>query len=93
MFGWRVTCWKGARQDTVIDCGSQEEAEIIALFLNLGKVTVEVPSDAIIIADVLPRLRAFSEDLARTLEDVASTVPADLRPALARSVRATMTAL
>ena len=93
MFGWRVTCWKGARQDTVIDCGSQEEAEIIALFLNLGKVTVEVPSDAIIIADVLPRLRAFSEDLARTLEDVTSTVPADLRPALARSVRATMTAL
>jgi hypothetical protein len=93
MFGWRVTCWKGARQDTVIDCGSQEEAEIIALFLNLGKVTVEVPSDAPIIADVLPRLRSFSEDLTRTLDDVTSTVPTDLRPALARSVKATMTAL
>ncbi|MBK6417654.1 MAG: hypothetical protein IPF79_00450 [Ignavibacteria bacterium] len=93
MFGWRVTCWKGARQDTVIDCASQEEAEIIALFLNLGKVTIEVPSDAPIIADVLPRLRTFSEDLTRTLDDVTSTVPTDLRPALARSVKATMTAL
>ncbi|MCX6141546.1 MAG: hypothetical protein NTX15_12125 [Candidatus Kapabacteria bacterium] len=93
MFGWRVTCWKGARQDTVIDCGSQEEAEIIALFLNLGKVTVEVPSDALIIAEVLPRLRTFSEELTRTLDDVTQTVPADLRPALAKSVKAMMTAL
>jgi len=93
MFGWRVTCWKGARQDTVIDCSSQEEAEIIALFLTLGKVTVEVPCDAILIADVLPRLRTFSEQLEGALADVTSTVPLDLRPALTRSVMASMTSL
>lgn len=93
MFGWRVTCWKGARQDTVIDCASQEEAEIIALLLSLGKVTVEVPCDAVIIADVLPRLRAFRADLLRTLALVTETVPLDLRPALTRSVKAAMTAL
>lgn len=90
MFGWRVTCWKGARQDTVIECASAEEAEIIAILVNLGKVTIEVPTDAIIIADVLPRLREFSSELTQTLDDATATVPQDLRIELIRGVNVLM---
>jgi hypothetical protein len=90
MFGWRVTCRKGARQDTVIECASQEEADIIALFLNLGRVSVEVPCDAPIIADLLPRLQDFRDRLGEALEAVTAHLPEDLRQTVSANVIAVL---
>ena len=86
MFGWRVTCTKGGRRDETIECASNEEAELVALFVNLGKVRIDVPTDQPIIAELLPRVRTFCADLDRALDDLTRYVPDDLRPALRQSV-------
>ncbi len=93
MFGWRVTCRKGARQDTVIECASQEEAEIVALFINLGKVSVEVPCDAPIIAELLPRLQDLRDRVNDALSTLTSGLPDDLRSRLVTHVTAVICAL
>lgn len=87
MFGWRVKTWKGARPDVALECDSQEEAECIALLAGLGKVHVELPTDAILIGEILPRLRQYSADLHKHLTQLVSPFPEDLRPALERAVR------
>jgi len=90
IFGWRVKTWKGARPDIVLDCDSQEQAECLALLAGLGKVHVEIPSDAILINEILPKLRHFSADLQQHLTQRISPFPEDLRPALERAVRIMM---
>ena len=91
MFGWRVKTWKGARPDIVLDCDSQEEAECIALLAELGKVHIELPTDAILISEIPPKLRQFANDLQHQLSQRTSPFPEDLRPAIERAVRAVMT--
>lgn len=87
MFGWRLKTWKGARPDVVLDCESQEESECIALLAGLGKVHIELPTDAILISEILPKLRQYAEDLRKHLTRLISPFPEDLRPALERAVR------
>jgi hypothetical protein len=90
MFGWRVRTWKGARPDVVLDCESQEEAECIALLAGLGKVHIELPTDAILISEILPKLRQYAEDLRKHLTRLISPFPEDLRPALQRAINKLM---
>ncbi len=71
----------------VLDCESQEEAECIALLAGLGKVHIELPTDAILISEILPKLRQYAEDLRKHLTRLISPFPEDLRPALERAVR------
>jgi hypothetical protein len=90
MFGWRVRTWKWARPDVVLDCESQEEAECIALLAGLGKVHIELPTDAILISEILPKLRQYAEDLRKHLTRLISPFPEDLRPALQRAINKLM---
>ncbi|MEN9796175.1 MAG: hypothetical protein RLZZ150_1152 [Bacteroidota bacterium] len=86
MFGWRVTCTKGGRRDETIDCGSSEEAELVALFITMGKLRIDVPTDQPIIAELLPRVRTFCEHLEHALDELTRYVPDDLRPVLRQYV-------
>jgi hypothetical protein len=86
MFGWRVTCTKGGRRDETIDCGSSEEAELVALFITMGKLRIDVPTDQPIIAELLPRVRTFCEQLEHALDELTRYVPDDLRPVLRQHV-------
>lgn len=86
MFGWRVTCTKGGRRDETIDCGSSEEAELVALFITMGKLRIDVPTDQPIIAEMLPRARTFCTQLEHALDELTRYVPDDLRPVLRQHV-------
>ncbi|MEY2719735.1 MAG: hypothetical protein RLZZ273_1101 [Bacteroidota bacterium] len=90
MFGWRVKTWKGARPDIVIECASQEEAECIAHLVGLGKLQFDVPTDAILISEILPKLRHYATDLNTYLTQRTAHFPEDLRPALERAIKEVM---
>lgn len=86
MFGWRVTCTRGGRRDETIECGSSDEAELVALFINLGKVRIEVPTDQPIVAELVPRVRTFCTQLEQALDELTRYIPDDLRPVLRQHV-------
>ncbi len=91
MFGWRVACKKGSRADSVIEVGSQEEAHIIALFVELGKLTIEVPCDPLFIADILPRLREFQQKVYTGVTELTEKLPSDLRAIVRQNVLRALT--
>lgn len=94
MFSWQVICRKGAKTDEAIDCASQEEAQIIKLLIDLGKVHVAIPTDAPIIAELLPQLEAFRTSLESALDAVCSVLPdTEIRSIVRTQVRARMTTL
>lgn len=94
MFAWNVVCRKGAKTDDVIDCSSQEEAQIIKAMIDLGKVHVAIPTDAPIIADIVPRLEIFRSTLETALDAVCELIPpSDILPIVRTEVRARMTSL
>jgi len=94
MFAWNVVCRKGAKTDDVIDCSSQEEAQIIKAMIDLGKVHVAIPTDAPIIADIVPRLDIFRTTLESALDAVCELIPpSDIVTIVRTEVRARMTAL
>lgn len=91
MFNWQMVCYKGTRSEEIIDCNSQEEAEILVLFAELGKVHIEIPTDPLLIAALLPDLRRFRTQLDTAMIDALSLAPEHLRPALADRIKATVT--
>ncbi len=101
MFTWQMVCYKGApkgfapdksaRAEEIIDCNSQEESEILALFAELGKVHVEIPTDPLLIAALLPDLRRFRTQLDTAMVDALALAPEHLRVILAERVRAAVT--
>lgn len=94
MFAWNVVCRKGAKHDEVIDCASQEEAQIIKAMIDLGKVHVAIPTDAPIIADIVPRLELFRATLETALDTVCEMLPAtDIVGVVRTELQARMTAL
>jgi len=80
-----------AKADEIIDCNSQEEADILALFAELGKVHVEIPTDSLLIAALLPDLRRFRVALDTAMVDALALAPEHLRGLLAERVRAAVT--
>lgn len=94
MFAWQVSLLRGTKSDEVIDCQSYEEADIIRLFVELGKRTVEVPLDAPIITELLPQLDRFRTSLDAALDAVCSLLPdTDIRHTVRDMVRARMVEL
>lgn len=94
MFSWQVICRKGSKTDEAIDCASQEEAQIIKLLIDLGKLHVAIPTDAPIIAELLPQLEAFRTSLESALDAVCSVLPdTEIRSLVRTHLRARMTTL
>lgn len=91
MFTWQMVGYKGAKSEEIIDCSSQEEAEILALFADLGKKHVEIPTDPLLIAALLPDLRRFRTQLDTAMIDALALAPEHLRAVLAERVRGTVT--
>ena len=85
--------YKGTKSEEIIDCSSQEESEILALFADLGKVHVEIPTDPLLIAALLPDLRRFRTQLDTAMVDALTLAPEHLRTVLAERVRAAVTRL
>jgi hypothetical protein len=85
MFGWQVRIAIGG-QDMVLDTTTDEEAEIISLFVRLGATALEIPSDAVLIAEVLPSLRTFVESIEQHLNAVLPSYPDDLRAEIRSAV-------
>jgi len=92
MFSWQVVCSRGSRQDDVIDCSSQEEARIIAALAGLGKIHVEIPTDPVIIAGLLPRLESYAAALDDALQSALAVVPGHLHQLVDVMVRSAFTA-
>lgn len=78
MFGWQVRIGVEG-QDMVLDTTTDEEAQIIGLFVRLGTTALEIPSDSVLIAEVLPSLRTFVESIEQHLSTVLPGYPDDLR--------------
>lgn len=85
MFGWQVRI-TASNEDLVFDAATGEEAEIIGLFMRLGAVSMEIPTDTVLIAEVLPALRSFVESIERHLTTVLPGYPDDLRKDIRRAV-------
>jgi hypothetical protein len=94
MFAWQVSLHRGTKSEEVVDCQSYEEADIIRLFVELGKRTVEVPLDAPIISELLPQLDRFRTSLDAALDAVCALLPdTDIRHTVRDMVRARMVEL
>ncbi|MBU3741368.1 MAG: hypothetical protein FGM24_03670 [Candidatus Kapabacteria bacterium] len=94
MFAWNVVCRKGSKADEVIECSTQEEAQIIKAMIDLGKVHVAIPTDAPIIADIVPRLDMFKATLETALDTICEVLPAtDVATTVRAALQARMTAL
>jgi hypothetical protein len=94
MFTWQVTLMRGSKADEVVECASAEEAHILRLFVELGKRHIEVPLDAPIIADLLPRLGTFRAELDAAIAAVTRIIPdGSIRDRVAEALRARMTEL
>ncbi|RPI66666.1 MAG: hypothetical protein EHM43_11020 [Ignavibacteriae bacterium] len=87
MFTPQVTLFRGVKREDVIDCTTTEEAELITLLVNLGKRSIELPTDTLLIAEVLPLVRAFTIDLDRVVAELTSIVPEDLRETVGEEMR------
>ncbi|MBU3679690.1 MAG: hypothetical protein FGM32_08815 [Candidatus Kapabacteria bacterium] len=85
MFGWQVKI-TGQNDDLVIDTATGEEADIIELFVRLGATYMEIPSDAILIAEALPMLRLTVETIEERLGAALSAFPGDLRMSIRGAV-------
>lgn len=93
MFNWQVSCYRGNRVEDIVDCSSQEEADIVALLAELGKIHVEIPTDAPFIAELLPQLQRFRSSLEHAMTDVIALLPTpDIREAVGDAVRARLVA-
>ncbi len=79
MFHWQLTLWKGAKADDAIECSSESEAELLSLLVQLGRRTVEIPSDALLVNEVLPLVRSFKSDVESAINDIKATLPEDVR--------------
>ncbi|MBS1560737.1 MAG: hypothetical protein JSS89_03965 [Bacteroidetes bacterium] len=94
MFSHAVRLLRGSRTEEIIDCSSKAEAEIIAVLCSLGKATIEIPKDEIIIDMLLPQLHQFQRSLESALDAACTVLPdEEIRELVKRSVRARMTAL
>jgi len=80
-----------SKAEEIIDCASQEEAEILVLFADLGKMHIEIPTDPLLIAALLPDLRRFRVALDTAMVDALALAPEHLRGLLAERVRAAVT--
>ena len=79
MFGWQVRIALSSREEVVIDTSTPEEADCIGLFLRLGVRAIEIPSDMVLIADVLPQLRSYVELIDQHLPEMLRMFPEDMR--------------
>ena len=90
MFNHQVTLYRGTKKDDVIDCTSAEEAELITTLVNLGKRTVELPTDAPLLAEVMPLVRSFSDRLYAAVDEAVTMIPADIREPVREHILTTM---
>lgn len=91
MFTWQVTLLRGGKADEIVECASAEEAHILRLFVELGKRHIEIPLDAPIIAELVPKVERFRADLDAAIAAVCSVIPAGaIRDATAQALRARM---
>lgn len=94
MFSHVVRLLRGSRTEEIIECASKAEADIIAVLCTLGKVTIEIPKDEIIITMLLPQLHRFQQTLEAAMDAACTVLPdEEIRELVKRSVRARMTAL
>ncbi|MBU3699221.1 MAG: hypothetical protein FGM33_04315 [Candidatus Kapabacteria bacterium] len=82
MFGWQVRIEMTSGDDLLIDTSGAEEAECIGLFLRMGVRAVEIPSDAVLIAEVLPLLRSYVDIVEEHLPEMLAPFPDDMRQAI-----------
>ncbi|MEY3385515.1 MAG: hypothetical protein RIR53_326 [Bacteroidota bacterium] len=82
MFGWQVRIEMTSGEDLLIDTSGAEEAECIGLFLRLGVRAVEIPSDAVLIAEILPQLRPYVNLIDEHLPEMLAPFPDDMRQAI-----------
>lgn len=90
MFTHQVTLYRGTKKDDVIECGSAEEAELITLLVTLGKRTIEIPTDAPLLNEVLPLVRDFSSRLNDAVDHAIGVIPADIREPVREHILTTM---
>jgi len=94
MFSHAVRLTRGSRTEEIIDCSSKAEAEIITILCTLGKASIEIPKDEIIIDMLLPQLHQFQQTLEAAMDAACTVLPdEEIRELVKRSVRARMTAL
>lgn len=79
MFSWHISLWSGQRVVNAIDCSSEAEAELLSTLASFGKRTLEVPTDAPLIEEMLTLAREFSHRLTTALDEITSTLPADIK--------------
>lgn len=87
MFTPQVTLYRGNKREDVIDCTTPEEAELITLLIDLGKRSLEFPTDTLLIREVLPLVRTFASDLDRVVAELTSIIPEDLRETVGEEMR------
>lgn len=93
MFSWQAELLHGTKVIDVLECSSPEEARIIALFAELGKLHIELPSDVLMMQSVLPELEQFSEGLRKGLNHITAMLPADLHETIRTEVLRAMVVL
>lgn len=92
MFGWQLILWQNNKSDDAIDCTSESEAELMTLLINLGKRSVEVPKDELLLIEVLPLVRDFALDIEQVLVSVLTALPDDVHAEITNSIRSTLLA-
>jgi hypothetical protein len=86
-----VQCRDGSHTE-IIECASQAEAEIIALFIQLGKVHMEIPTTTSVTEELLPQLQVFARSLDRALDTVTEPLfTASLQGLVRSALRSVMT--
>ena len=91
MFNHQVTFYQGKTQDDVMECGSAEEAELVELLVNLGKRSIDVPTDLPLVNEVLPLIKSFAKDLDKAIKERSKVIPKDLRKNVASDIRTVFT--
>lgn len=87
MFTSQVTLFRNSKREDVIECASAEEAELIALLVNLGKRSIDLPTDVLLIREVLPLVHTFAADLDRITSELLTIIPEDLREQVGAEMR------
>jgi hypothetical protein len=87
MFSSQVTLFRNSKREDVIECASAEEAELIALLVNLGKRSIDLPTDVLLIREVLPLVHTFASDLDRITSELLAIIPEDLREQVGAEMR------
>ena len=90
MFTHQVTLYKGQKRDDVIDCSSANEAELISTLVNLGKRTIEIPTDEPLLRELLPIVIEFQHRLTEAVEESVAVVPRDIREPVRQHMMAAM---